>query len=719
MVTKRLPFSDIKNKNISVKVYDKNPFQKEQLQKEIKIVPIKDIKELLIEFPIPDYHEKHYRTQPVHYVSHLIGHEGQGSILSELKAKSLVNSLFSYGKRIAIGVNMFGIKMDLTNQGIDQVNEIIKIVFQYLNMLRSEGTKKWIFDECSVLKEITFDYKEKEKPRDYVSNIAFNMHEYSIDEVVKGSYILDDYKPELIDDLISFLKPENMRITQVGKKFQNQTDRKEKYYGIDYSYEDIPKEAMSLWKNAGSNSKLHLPGKNEFIPAKLELVEREEIQKNPILYRKDDFSHIWYLQDNEYKLPKAFYGIHIKSPIIFYDPVTISCMTIYSKLLTDSLNEYSYSANLAGIHYRVENSHNGLLLEVSGYSEKLPVILAKVVDELTKFDFERSRFDIIKELYYRKLKNFSGQPLSKLLNYYYLYLAHEGSFSIENYLDTIDQVTFEEVQRTVNSFFSKVFFEIFVHGNVNKKDVEMVENMTKNALIIKYNSTIALRSSLLPKRHLKLNNDSFYIFDQKSSLHQNNAILSYYQFKLQNTQENVKVELLANIFSEKFYHNLRTEEQLGYIVFMQIKRYLGIQGIYFFIQSAYKTQYLDDRIDHFLKWGKNYLVNLTDEEFKTYKESLRVLKCELPKKLINKSNEFWSEIMLNYYNFDKRTIELEALKDVTKQDIIDLFNEYFVNNKRKLSLRISGEKKTSEQDKPDNEIPKVKKKIKEATNFKI
>lgn len=587
------------------------------------------------------------------------------------------------------------------------MNEIIKVIFQYLNMLRTEGTKKWIFDECSTLKEITFDYKEKEKPRDYVSNLASNMHEYSIEEVVKSSYILDDYKPELIDDLISYLKPENMRVTIVAKKFQNQTNRKEKYYGIDYSYENIPEETMNLWKNAGNNSKLHLPEPNEFIPNKLELVEREEALTNPIIYKKDGFSHIWYKQDSEFKVPKAFYGIHIKSPIIFLDPVSISSMTIYSKLLTDSLNEYSYSANLAGIHYRVENSPNGFLLEVSGYSEKLPVILAKIVDELMKFDFERSRFDIIKELYYRKLKNFSGQPLSKLLNYHYLYLAHEGAFSIENYLETIDQVTFEEVQRVAKSFFSKVFFEIFVHGNVNRKDVDMIENMTKNALIKKYNSTVALKSCLLPKRHLKLENNTFYIFNEKSSLHQNNAILSYYQFKLQNTVENVKVELLANILSEKFYHNLRTEEQLGYIVYMQIKRYLGIQGIYFFIQSSYKTQYLDDRIDNFLKWGKDYLIKLTDEEFKTYKESLRVLKCELPKKLINKSHEYWSEIMLNYYNFDKRTIELDALKDITKQDIVDTFNEYFITNRRKLSIRISGEKNANENDKPDNEIPKV------------
>lgn len=219
-----------------------------------------------------------------------------------------------------------------------------------------------------------------------------------------------------------------MRITIVAKKFQGKTNRKEKYYSIDYSYEDIPEETMKLWKNAGYNSKLALPAPNEFIPGKLELVPRdEEEHKNPVLLKKDGFSHIWYLQDNEYKLPKSFYGLHLKSPITYQDPVAISCITIYTKLLTDSLNEFSYSAALAGIHYRIENSHNGILLEFSGYSEKLPVILEKVVDELTKFDFNRTRFDIIKELYYRKLKNFSGQPLSKILNYYYLFLAHEGT----------------------------------------------------------------------------------------------------------------------------------------------------------------------------------------------------------------------------------------------------------------------------------------------------
>lgn len=51
-----------------------------------KIVPIKDIRNLYVTFPIPDL-QKYYKSNPGHYLGHLIGHEGPGSLLSELKAK--------------------------------------------------------------------------------------------------------------------------------------------------------------------------------------------------------------------------------------------------------------------------------------------------------------------------------------------------------------------------------------------------------------------------------------------------------------------------------------------------------------------------------------------------------------------------------------------------------------------------------------------------------
>lgn len=54
-----------------------------------KVVPIKDIRNLYVTFPIPDL-QKYYKSNPGHYLGHLIGHEGPGSLLSELKSKGRI-----------------------------------------------------------------------------------------------------------------------------------------------------------------------------------------------------------------------------------------------------------------------------------------------------------------------------------------------------------------------------------------------------------------------------------------------------------------------------------------------------------------------------------------------------------------------------------------------------------------------------------------------------
>ena len=47
---------------------------------------MRDAHELTLTFPLPCL-DAHYRTKAEHYVSHLAGHEGAGSLLSALKAR--------------------------------------------------------------------------------------------------------------------------------------------------------------------------------------------------------------------------------------------------------------------------------------------------------------------------------------------------------------------------------------------------------------------------------------------------------------------------------------------------------------------------------------------------------------------------------------------------------------------------------------------------------
>lgn len=89
--------------------------------------------------------------QPVHYIAHLLGHEGPGSLLSTLKEKGWCNSLVSGKRSAARGFDFFTVYVDLTEEGIDRVDDIITLIYQYINMMKKEGPVEWIFDVSKII----------------------------------------------------------------------------------------------------------------------------------------------------------------------------------------------------------------------------------------------------------------------------------------------------------------------------------------------------------------------------------------------------------------------------------------------------------------------------------------------------------------------------------------------------------------------------------------
>lgn len=63
------------------------PFTKACLGKVFYIAPVGDRHALSIAWQIPSQME-HWKSKPCDYLAHLIGHEGEGSLLASLKAKS-------------------------------------------------------------------------------------------------------------------------------------------------------------------------------------------------------------------------------------------------------------------------------------------------------------------------------------------------------------------------------------------------------------------------------------------------------------------------------------------------------------------------------------------------------------------------------------------------------------------------------------------------------
>lgn len=122
-------FSSVKNKDVEAPNWTEHPFTPDQFRTCAYIVPIKDVRNLNIIFPSPDLHP-YYKSAPGSYISHLVGHEGPGSLLSALKARGWSNSLVAGSRPAARGIGFFGISLDLTEEGMFHINDIVKLVFQ-------------------------------------------------------------------------------------------------------------------------------------------------------------------------------------------------------------------------------------------------------------------------------------------------------------------------------------------------------------------------------------------------------------------------------------------------------------------------------------------------------------------------------------------------------------------------------------------------------------
>lgn len=71
---------------------------------------------------------------------------------------------------------------------------------------------------------------------------------------------------------------------------------------------------------------------------------------------------------------------------------------------------------------------------------------------------------------------------------------------------------------------------------------------------------------------------------------------------------------------------------------------------------------------------------LTDDEFQRHRDALIAQKLEKPKRLSVAFNQFLSEIIIQQYHFERNKTEVEILKTITVDDLIEYYSKYVILN---------------------------------------
>lgn len=700
-------FSAIPNTGMTVLRPSEPLFKPGRLPARIDIVPKKDSRSLTLSFPIPPARE-HYLAKPLRYVGELLGHEGKGSLLSLLKARGWADSLSA-----GLGLNhnteaLFSVSIALTQSGLTHVDAIAALTFEQIRSIRAEGIREWAFEEQSQLSALSFRFKQRTDPSDYVTSLATRLQLYPENHVLYGPYALEEYEPELIAEYLDALVPENLLLTVTARNAK--TDRESRWLHAPYSVEPIAQETVDSWKVATAEGELALPEPNAFIPTDLELKTAEASAPTPRIIEQRAGSTVWHQHDQSYESPRASFFVSIQSERARNDARSTVLTQMYVSIVNDLLNEYSYPATLAGLGYNLYPTAKGMTIRVSGYGDKQPALLRRIVAALAQPEIRPERFDIIKERTLRQLRNTKlnkpySQTRSELTR-----LLLEPSWTADERIAALEPLGIDDLRAFVPVLMARLYVMSLSHGNVLESDAIAMTEIVRDALVKETEP-----AELLESRVVKLAPAARHLRELDID-HDDSAITVYFQGSDRSFETRARFALMSQVLSSPFYTQLRTERQLGYIVYASYESLLEIPGISFVIQSpGTGPAELERQTLAFLNDYAQHLDSMDGDAFEAQKMGVVSTLLEEDKTLWERSSRYWYEIDRRQFSFDTTARLASAVEKIEKDDFRRFFTDTLLSDNRKtITVRSIGRAQTDAGDTAEE----VREKIMEARNFR-
>jgi secreted Zn-dependent insulinase-like peptidase len=332
------------------------------------------------------------------------------------------------------------------------------------------------------------------------------------------------------------------------------------------------------------------------------------------------------------------------------------------------LNEVRYEASLAGSGYGISLADNGILIRLYGYQDKLQLLLDTLTIELAEHNISAERFAIKREEYLRNLRNADEQPvISQVIRRTNEWLF-SNTFTVADQLAAVEKLKLSDLTQARQTWLTSSHLTTFIHGNLTHDQALTWANRIDSIIPQQGTRHVNRTVAKVPPR-------SF--LDSITIDHSDSAFLQYYQGDSSALRQRALYSLMADMISAPYFTELRTKEQLGYIVMARPYVIDGLPGMILYVQSpSADPALLQLYSNRFLSQYRQQLQNLTDADFNVYKEGLKGNLLEEDKNLYELSSRYWSDIQVGNQNFN-------SLQRIAHQvDLISLdgFKRFYENS---------------------------------------
>lgn len=666
-------------------------------QKMVVISPVQDLQILELTWEIPRFFGRE-KTLHVHrLISHVLGHEGENSLLAQLKRENLAETLSMGNFRAGHDQCLLSLSIHLTSKGMQEYRTVIERCFEAIASIRQSGIPRFIFEEVCQLEELDYRFQSRQDVFKLVTEYAVRLVDEPLATFPRQSLIPTTYSPQKIHELLDHLTAEHCQYTLIAPpdRTKLKPTNKEKWLGVEYSVVPIAAEKIEQWENSQPHPAISIPRPNPFVPENLWLKKTADSSTKqnipqPTLLTEESRGMIYTAQDNQFLVPEVCWHFTIKTPEISdADPLTHVFADLYCHTVNEQLNATAYEAQMAGLIYSLKPTHGGLELKIKGYSDKAALFLNRVLQTMKTAKPTPEHFALYFDLLMRDyINSLNVTPLKQGGELVKSILFKDFS-GLKEKSEAMENASYHKMLLFCDSLLKQSYIEGMLYGNLTQEEAKSVWEMCKKTL-----ASAPYFPHLHPKlelAYLPQENASYLVM---KSQHPANALIltadcGDFSFKRRAAQE-----ILSKGLEEPFFSELRTRQQTAYVVTnwsQELERHLYS---FFAIQSSsHDTRDLLSRFELFLE---SSLQNLTDqvipkERFEAIKAA-QIYQLEHPAETLSKMGSLLHTLAFKYDgDFEWLEKRKEAFHDLSYEEFVDFAHEFLgKESPRRLAVCVNG-----------------------------
>ncbi|UFX39058.1 insulinase family protein [Chlamydia trachomatis] len=513
----------------------------------------------------------------------VLSSEKEHSLIALLKKEHLITHMEAGTYNTSLNTQDFEIIYKLTTKGEREYQKVLQLTFAFLDYVRDEQLPAYILPELHRINSLEYTYSTQTELFLTLTQMIPDFASEPLATYPYQSTIYPKYSHEDEQTFAALLADPQQARYILSATLPSSLEDADEFY--DPIFDTIFYEKPLNFEPIKDYSSLGFtfPQPNKFIPQKVQLLSQKKQHEgfafSPKLTYNQDAITLYTCEDSFYTVPKMAMELRIRSPQIQRADVrSLVLRDLYSLLANETLVKHYDEALRAGMDFSVSPGATGVDLSLFGYTETSPVLIDSLLSSLRDLPLDKSLFLYYKDqLSEQYQKGLISCPMRAGLNKLSGELL-EGFFSLEEKQNALDIISYEEFEDFAHKMLTELSIEAFTLGTLSSQDLS---NVLASLSHFSEASLPYDPPSYYPKRKPLFTTD----FSFQYPLSGNGMLLLEQNEHPNQYEDSVATSMLLSWIHNLYYNDLRTNQQLGYMVGAKYQEFAETPCGLFYIRS--------------------------------------------------------------------------------------------------------------------------------------